>query len=309
MTRALVLGLEVVKADGTVLEMLSPLHKDNTGYDLKQLFIGSEGTLGVITAATLRLFAKPDVSVTALAAVPSPQAALTLLGAMQARTGGMLSAFELIPRIALEFVHAAYRRHPRSSRSFIALVCADGSHRRGATHTLPPASRTVGHRDRGRCSDGCGGGRQRGASRGVVETARKHFGSPRSVRGLSIKHDISVPVAAIPDFLARATPAVLALGAGGAPPSASAIWATATLHSISMGRAAVTIRLPGAMGRGAAMRARHRQGVRRFDQRRTRHRGDEGAATAALQEPRGTGCDARNQARLRSEKPFSIREN
>src|ERR1041384_6726182 len=75
MTRALVLGLEVVQADGTVLSMLRALHKDNSGYDLKQAFIGSEGTLGVITAATLRLFSKPDVAVTALAAVPSPSAA------------------------------------------------------------------------------------------------------------------------------------------------------------------------------------------------------------------------------------------
>ena len=79
MTRALVLGLEVVLADGRVLDMLRALHKDNTGYDLKQMFIGSEGTLGVVTAATLRLFPQPDVTVTAFAAVPSPAAAMALL--------------------------------------------------------------------------------------------------------------------------------------------------------------------------------------------------------------------------------------
>ena len=116
MTRALVLGLEVVLADGTVLDMLRALHKDNSGYDLKQMFIGSEGTLGVITAATLKLFPKPDVAVTAFAAVPSPDAALALLGAMQAQTGGMLSAFELIPRIALEFV----TRHIEGTRDPLA---------------------------------------------------------------------------------------------------------------------------------------------------------------------------------------------
>ena len=114
MTRALVLGLEVVTANGTVLDMLRALHKDNTGYDLKQNFIGSEGTLGVITAACLRLFPKPDLAVTAFAAVPSPAAAVALLGLMQARTGGMLSAFELIPRLALDFVtrHIGGTRDP-----------------------------------------------------------------------------------------------------------------------------------------------------------------------------------------------------
>jgi FAD/FMN-containing dehydrogenase len=101
MTRALVLGLEVVLPGGPVLEMLRALPKDNSGYDLKQVFIGSEGTLGVVTAASVRLFPKPEVAVTAFAAVPSPAAALKLLGQMQHATSGMLSAFELIPRVAL----------------------------------------------------------------------------------------------------------------------------------------------------------------------------------------------------------------
>src|SRR5215469_5961222 len=96
MMRALVLGLEVVLADGRVLPMLKSLHKDNTGYDLKQLFIGAEGTLGIVTAASLRLFTRPAQMVTAFTAVPSPSAALTLLGHMQSRTGGLLSSFELV---------------------------------------------------------------------------------------------------------------------------------------------------------------------------------------------------------------------
>src|SRR3984957_20872873 len=112
MMRALVLGLEVVLADGRVLPMLRSLHKDNTGYDLKQLFIGAEGTLGIVMAASLRLFARPAQMVTAFTAVPSPAAALSLLGHMQARTGGLLSAFELIPRIALE----VGTRHIRGTR-------------------------------------------------------------------------------------------------------------------------------------------------------------------------------------------------
>ena len=92
MTRALVLGLEVVLAGGVVLEMLRSLPKDNSGYDLKHVFIGSEGTLGVITAASLKLFPKPEVSVTAFAAVPSPAAALNLLGRMQHATSGSCRA-------------------------------------------------------------------------------------------------------------------------------------------------------------------------------------------------------------------------
>ena len=104
MMRALVLGLEVVLADGRVLPMLKSLHKDNTGYDLKQLFIGAEGTLGVVTAASLRLFPRPAQMVTAFTAVPSPAAALKLLGYMQARTGGLLSSFELVSRQTLELV-------------------------------------------------------------------------------------------------------------------------------------------------------------------------------------------------------------
>src|SRR5581483_6429376 len=105
--------------DLTVLPMLRALHKDNSGYDLKQVFIGSEGTLGVITAATLRLFPKPEVAVTAFAAVPSPAAAVALLSRMSHASGGMLSAFELMPRIALEFVtrHIEGTRDPFTAAS------------------------------------------------------------------------------------------------------------------------------------------------------------------------------------------------
>src|SRR5579871_766364 len=119
MTRALVLGLEVVLANSTVLPMLRALHKDNTGYDLKQVFIGSEGTLGVVTAACLRLFPKPEVAVTAYAAVPSAAAAVALLSRMQHASGGMLSAFELMPRVALEFVtrHIEGTRDPFATPS------------------------------------------------------------------------------------------------------------------------------------------------------------------------------------------------
>jgi FAD/FMN-containing dehydrogenase len=218
MTRALVLGLEVVQADGTVLSMLRALHKDNSGYDLKQAFIGSEGTLGVITAATLRLFPKPDVAVTALAALPSPAAAVKLLGAMQAHTGGMLSAFELMPRIALEFVtrHVEGTRDPFSSPSpwYVLMEATGGGH----------ANLTASFEDG--LADAITAELVTDAvvasSTGQAQALwklRESISEAQKREGASIKHDISVPVAAIPDFLAKAVPAVLAIAPGARPVS------------------------------------------------------------------------------------------
>ena len=96
-TRALTLGLEVVLADGTILNLQSQLHKDNSGYDLKDLFIGAEGTLGIITAATLKLHPKPLAYATAMVAMADLPTALTLLNTLQKTTGGMVEAFEYMP--------------------------------------------------------------------------------------------------------------------------------------------------------------------------------------------------------------------
>src|ERR1044071_4985565 len=101
--RELVLGLAVVLADGRVLNNLRKLKKDNTGYDLRHIFIGAEGTLGVITAAVLRLFPRPRTTETAFIGLPTPHAALALLKLAYERAGGAVTGFELIPRIALEF--------------------------------------------------------------------------------------------------------------------------------------------------------------------------------------------------------------
>src|SRR5438445_2255952 len=112
--RELVLGLEVVLADGRVMHNLRKLKKDNTGYDLRHLFIGAEGTLGIITAAVLKLFPRPRSVETAFIGMPSPQAALALLNLANERAGGMVTSFELIPRTALEFAvkHAPMCRDP-----------------------------------------------------------------------------------------------------------------------------------------------------------------------------------------------------
>jgi FAD/FMN-containing dehydrogenase len=104
MMRDLVLGLEVVLADGRVLDMLRGLKKDNTGYDLKQMFVGAEGTLGIVTAATLKLFPKPYSYATAVAAISGVPVAVDLLRRLQRATGGLVTAFELMHRRSLDLV-------------------------------------------------------------------------------------------------------------------------------------------------------------------------------------------------------------
>ena len=198
MMRALVLGLEVVLADGSVLEMLSPLPKDNSGYDLKQIFIGSEGTLGVITAASLRLFPKPAETVVAFAAVPSPQAALDLLGHMRALVP--LSAFELVPQIALELVkkHIPGVRVPFAS-PWSVLIEAAGDKGLESRMEAALADQTI-------ASDAVIA--QSGAQAKELWKLREAISEAQKREGASIKHDISVPVAAIPEFIKKATAAV-----------------------------------------------------------------------------------------------------
>ena len=132
--RSHALGLEVVLADGRVLHNLNKLKKDNTGYDLKNLFIGSEGTLGIITAAVLRLVPRPRSIETAFAGVPSPQAAVDLLTLAEQHTSGGVTSFEMMLRAGVEAVvkHDSASRNPLAKPS--SLVRADrivvaGAHR------------------------------------------------------------------------------------------------------------------------------------------------------------------------------------
>ena len=119
-TRALCLGIEVVLPDGRVMDLMSELHKDNSGYDLKQLFIGAEGTLGIITAAVMKLVPAPRAHATAMLAAASLDAALVLLNRLQEATGGLVEAFEFMPKSYQERVDAGaprpgagLRPHPR----------------------------------------------------------------------------------------------------------------------------------------------------------------------------------------------------
>ena len=173
MMRDLVLGLEVVLPDGRVLEGLKPLRKDNTGYDLRDLFIGAEGTLGIITAAACKLFSRPAWTLTAFVGVPEPQAAVALLSRLRAFTSDAVTTFELVPRIALELVLQHVAGHERSARSAASVVRPAGDRhgprRRGRAreHRSRARGRDGSRRDR-RCSDRG----ERGAARDVLAAAR-----------------------------------------------------------------------------------------------------------------------------------------
>ena len=164
----------------------------------------------MITAATLQLFPQPEVSVTAVAAVPSPDAAVKLLGAMQGHTGGMLSAFELVPRIAMEFVtkHIDGTRDPLASPSpwYVLMEATGGKHANLAASFQDGLAAAI--------ADGLASDAVVASSAGQAASLwklRESISESQKCEGASIKHDIAVPVAAIPDFLAKATPAVLAV--------------------------------------------------------------------------------------------------
>ncbi|WP_407159274.1 FAD-binding oxidoreductase [Bradyrhizobium sp. STM 3557] len=213
--REMALGLEVVLADGRVLNALSKLKKDNTGYDLRNLFIGAEGTLGIITAATLKLFPKPRAIETAFVGLQSPAQALKLLSIAQAEAAGSLTSFELMAEIALDFSvkHGIGVRDPLSERHPWYVLMELSSPREDARATLEAIL-------------------EKGLEDGIVDDAvladslsqrqafwklRDEMSAAQKPEGGSIKHDISVPVAAVPEFIAEANAAVVKLIAGARP--------------------------------------------------------------------------------------------
>jgi D-lactate dehydrogenase (cytochrome) len=214
MTRALVLGLEVVLPDGRVLNQLSGLRKDNTGYDLKQLFIGAEGTLGIVTAATLRLFPRPASTATAFAALPSPAAALGLLARLRDSLGEAVTTFELLPRIALEFVcrHVPGTRDPFATpHPWYALVEA-------ATSVDAPGF-TVRFEDVLAAAVECRETEDAvvaatGAQRDALWRLRETIPEAQRHEGASLKHDISVDPGRLPAFVAEGEALVSRLSPG-----------------------------------------------------------------------------------------------
>jgi FAD/FMN-containing dehydrogenase len=207
MMRDLVLGIEAVMPDGEVFNGLKRLRKDNTGYDLKQLLIGAEGTLGVVTAATLKLFPVMRSRATAMVGLEAPAAAIELLARAKAETGGGVEAFELMKRIGMAFVlrNIPDTREPLDSTPpwyvLIELVsgepgAADAAMERLLTHAF----------ETGLINDAAIA--QNDAQRAAFWKVREEQSAAQKPEGGGWKHDVSVPLSRIADFLEEATAAV-----------------------------------------------------------------------------------------------------
>lgn len=213
--REMALGLEVVLADGRIINNLSKLKKDNTGYDLRDLFIGAEGTLGIITAAVLKLFPKPRTVETAFVGISSPAHALQLLTVAQGMASSNLTSFELIADICIDFCvrHGPSIRDPMPGKHPWYVLMEISSPRQDARETIEAIL-------------------EKAIEDAVIRDAviasnldqRKAFWKLREVispvqkeEGGSIKHDVSVPIANVPQFIAEANAAVVKLIDGARP--------------------------------------------------------------------------------------------
>ena len=203
--RDLVLGLEVVLADGKIWDGLRALRKNNTGYDLKQLFIGAEGTLGVITAAVLKLYPAQQGHATAWLALRDPAAAITLLGRCRAVFGGALSAFELINQTALEMVlrHIPATRAPLAgSHPWQLLLQLDVQEAEAEPALVSRLQGLLGE------EMACGQVLDAVIAQSVGQAAelwklRESISAAQKTEGLSVKHDIAVPISRIAEFIQR----------------------------------------------------------------------------------------------------------
>ncbi|MEM6381166.1 MAG: FAD-binding oxidoreductase [Pseudomonadota bacterium] len=216
-TRDLVLGLEVALPDGRLWNGLSKLRKDNTGYDLKNLFIGSEGTLGVITAASLKLFPKPRGVRTAFIGLKTPHDALRLYEAMEQRAGHGLTGFEIMPRLGLEFVlrHLPGARDPLTSPSawYVLAELSSGRSEDDAQALLMECMEEAFEAD---LIEDAAVAQTLEQSR-TFWSLRHGMSEVQKPEGGSIKHDVSVPVSAVPSFIEAATEAAQSLVPGCRP--------------------------------------------------------------------------------------------
>jgi len=203
MMRDLVLGLEVVLADGRLLPLLSTLRKDNTGYDICRLFLGAEGTLGVITAASLKLFPQVRSTATAFVAIAEPRAAVTLLARLREASGDCVSSFELIPRIAVELTaaHIPGVSDPLGDHHPWYVLC-ELSSARAAEPLEALLTETLGAAlEGGLVRDAVVARSER--ERAALWRLRETIPEAQRREGAGLKHDISVPVSALPEFVAR----------------------------------------------------------------------------------------------------------
>jgi len=209
--RDLCLGLEAVMPDGSIWHGLKRLRKDNTGYDLRNLLVGAEGTLGVITAASLKLSPIPAAMGTALMVVPSPAAALELLALAQSRLGGLVSAFELISRMGLDFLaeklpeqRQAFAEHP----DWMVLIDV------GLPDGLDPAEALMGLFEAGLAADLVLDGviAQSQSQRADFWAIRENIPEANRRIGSISSHDISLPLGEVAGFIEAAAPALATLG-------------------------------------------------------------------------------------------------
>jgi len=205
--RELVLGLEAVLPDGRLFEGLRSLRKDNTGYDLKQLFIGAEGTLGVITAAVLKLYPAPRSRATALAAVPDVDAAVRLLGTLRDALADRLVGFELMSAFstALSRRHHPHLPDPLPGHPWYALVQADDA---ASDEAMPERVEAALGRavEAGTVVDATVA--RSAAQSAALWALRENISEGQRREGPNIKHDIALPVSAIPRFLRDAEAAL-----------------------------------------------------------------------------------------------------
>jgi len=212
MMRDLVLGIEAVLPDGRIFSGLKGLRKDNTGYDLKQLFIGAEGTLGIVTAACLKLYPQPAAREVALLAAPSATHALALLHRMKAATGAV-SAFEVMNRLSVEVTakNVANVRDPLGGAGAIAvLIEFEAAHAEGlrdAIESALAAAMEAGEAETALIAENASQARDFWALRESISAGHKP-------EGAQVSHDVSVPVSATPEFLAKANAALEAKLAG-----------------------------------------------------------------------------------------------
>ena len=204
----LVLGLEVVLADGRLWDDLKTLRKDNAGYNLTQLFIGSEGTLGIITAATLQLFAPPRAQETFLAALPSVAAALEFLNIVQTHSGGLVTACELIPlrgvHLALKHLNIKNPLPQTSAPWYLLMELSSG----GEPQTLHQLLKTILEPclQTGQILDAALAASQKQTQ--TLWRLRECLSEAQKDEGASIKHDIALPLPAVDSFLKEATAAI-----------------------------------------------------------------------------------------------------
>ncbi|MBR0787624.1 FAD-binding oxidoreductase [Bradyrhizobium manausense] len=213
--REMALGLEVVLADGRVLNVLSKLKKDNTGYNLHNLFIGAEGTLGIITAATLKLFPKPRAIETAYVGLKSPAAALKLLTIAQGEAANALTSFELLSEMAVDFSvrHGIDVRDPLAEKHpwyVLMELSSPGDDARTPLETILGRAMEEEIVDDAVIAANL-------TQRNNFWKLREEMSAAQKPEGGSIKHDISVPIAAVPEFIEEANAAVVKLIPGARP--------------------------------------------------------------------------------------------